>query len=246
MPSVVLTREREDNAALARALSERGVRVVEYPCIETHILPYDGSSLLCGLRVEEFAAVVFSSRRGVTGMQTAALSLRGPRPLIAAVGAATAAAAAVLAGRAADLVSSDGTGEGLAAELVRVLPAASAVLHVRGSKSTGDVKRVFEASGMQVCEVIVYENTNPRLTALDLDGVAAAVFASPSAARRFFEVNPSARERLVAVAIGPTTEKALRSVGVARIEVAASPDTAELAKCVLSVLESPEEVEYEA
>lgn len=235
---VVLTREAGDNDALADALTSLGIETIEYPCIATKMLPYDGESLISGRALEEFGAVIFSSRRGVAGMAKAGERLGRGRALLCAVGPATASALEKLSGRPADLVSANGTGAVLAEELVRHLAAGAVVLHVRGSQTTGNIPRILASAGIEVHELTVYENRSPDLKPLDLDGISVAVFASPSAARRFFEVNPSALDRITAVAIGPTTAKALRELGVATIKVASRPDVTALVKCVADVLES--------
>ncbi|RJO63855.1 MAG: hypothetical protein C4523_19340, partial [Myxococcales bacterium] len=120
-PTVVLTRQPEDNAPLRALLEARGLGVIEAPCVaaatieppeaETRRLPPLGA----------LAAAAFASRRGVEGFFAwlAAHPERdaGRPALIGAVGPATAKALAAR-GWPADVVAEPATGEALARALV--------------------------------------------------------------------------------------------------------------------------------
>lgn len=137
---VVLTRERADNAPLLERLERLDIDTLEYPCIQTEIFPYQGDPI-DGTAFEQFDAVAFSSRRGVRGMMPVAGRIRRSRCVLAAVGKTTALAIEKITGRKADLIARPQTGEGMAISLMEKLSPGDRVLHVRGSKTTGDVQK---------------------------------------------------------------------------------------------------------
>jgi len=230
--TVILTREAGDNALIAARLEGSGATVVEYPCIETRLLPYGGEPLGRGLNLEDFDAIAFSSRRAVAGMGPVAGRLTAGRFLLAAVGDATARELQAVLGRSADLVGSKGTGAALGEELGAALGSGRRVLHVRGNKGLGHFRSAVEKLGVKVSEVIVYENVSPVLASLNLVEPVVALFASPSAADRFFAVNKGTEALVTGVAIGPTTGSRLESLGLARVVVAGHPGVDELVACI--------------
>ena len=185
-PVVVLTREPEDNLELGRQLAERGVPVLEIPCVATKFLvPPAPLPHECG-------AVAFLSRRGVAGLVRLAGWERFLSAVpVAAVGRATAAALAAVGIRVA-LVADPPTGEVLATKLLeRVHKGASwTVAVVRGTQSVGAFDEVLTRAGVTVRSVEVYENVEPEIPALAPRPVAAAFVASPSAARRLLAYQP--------------------------------------------------------
>jgi uroporphyrinogen-III synthase len=133
-------------------------------------------------------------------------------------------------------LSDEGTGESLAALLAAQLPAGSAILHLRGSKTTGTLQRGLSAAGFSFHEEVVYENVAPSIQRLEgIPEGTLAVFASPSAARRFFAANEHLLTQVLPVAIGPTTEAALRSMGAREPEMATRPDVEALLECILEI-----------
>ncbi len=69
-----------------------------------------------------------------------------------------------------------------------------------------------------------YENVAPEIPRLtDVPSGALVVFASPSAARRFFAVNDHLLALVIPVAIGPTTADSLRGLGAREPLVASAP-----------------------
>jgi uroporphyrinogen-III synthase len=234
---VVLTRERADNVALARRLEEAGIEVLDYPCIETRFLPVDGAALAAPHGLEACAAVVFTSRRGVEAIAGAAVDWDRFPGLVAAVGEGTARTAERVLGRVPEVVSTDGTGATLGRMLGERLHPGGVVLHVRGRKTTGHLQAALVEAGLNVVEEVVYENASPALKPLDgvPDG-AVAVFASPSAARRFFGANEALCGRIRPVAIGPTTAAALAEMGCDAAAVAVRPELEELTTCILDLV----------
>jgi len=219
-PAVVLTREHDDNRELAQALAARGVPVVEVPCLATRLVAPGA------LPAGPFAAVTFTSRRGVRGaLLHAALGQHlqaAGRPLVAAVGDATAAALRE-ADIAVDLVAEPPEGSVLAQLLLARLASASSVLLIRGNIQRGELAQALREAGHSVVELTTYQNYSPEIPLLDAFPVAAVFVASPSAVRRLVEKNPWLVNQPFC-AIGPTTAEAARQSGARRVfEIGAEP-----------------------
>jgi uroporphyrinogen-III synthase len=213
-PAVVLTREREDNLALATALRERGVPVIELPCIATRYL--DEVELPDGMD-----AVAFTSRRGVKGflrMEAGPFTDAESSiavPLVAAVGGATAQALRD-AGIAVDLVADPPNGETLAELLRARLRPGSRVALIRGNLRAGEMDSLLAAAGLELHPVEVYENVDCDIPALDRREIAGVLVASPSACRRLLSKNPWLKEASF-LCVGRTTAAALAEHGVRSI-----------------------------
>ena len=209
LPCAVLTREPADNARLAAGLRAAGVPVVEVPCLHTRWLAPPPLP-------EAPAAVVFTSRRGVRGLRHTPrawerlLPPRG-RPLVAAVGPATAAALRA-AGAPADVEAEPPTGGALARALLPLLPPAAQVIVVRGLLQAGGLDEALAAAGHAVLSVPVYSNEAPPLPTLAPFPVAAVLLASPSAGERLLAALPWLLDAPL-LAGGPTTAAALRALG---------------------------------
>lgn len=224
---VILTREQADNAELKGLLEAAGLAVVEVPCVGTRLLPFEFPEN------GPFAAVAVTSRRAVAATADHDWSLYPG--IVAAVGSATATAVAAVWRRDADILGAKGTGDALAEELDARLPRGSRVLYLRGDKTTGGLQRGLDAAGHTVVEVVVYENVAPDVPTLEgTHSGALAVFASPSAAHRFFEANDHLRSTIDNVAIGPTTARALERITGRTPAVASNPSVAALAETIMN------------
>lgn len=219
-PAVVLTRESDDNRELAQALAARNVPVFELPCLATRLI--EAGPLPDG----PCAAVAFSSRRGVRGAL-----LHGPlvhllqgagRPMIAAVGDATAAALRE-AGLVVDVVAEPAEGAVLAQLLLARLAAKSSVMLIRGNIQRGELAQALREAGHGVAELTTYQNYSPEIPVLAAFPVAAVFVASPSAVKRLVEKNPWLLNQPFC-AIGPTTAEAARQLGARRVfEIGTEP-----------------------
>ena len=167
-PAVILTREPEDNAALASLLAARGLRVVQYPCIVTRVLGFHPSQLPAGLALSDFDVLAFTSRRGVVAVPPDVVA-QARRARIAAVGPATAAAIAQSFSRPADVISTARSAAALAEELLRSLSPGARVLLFRGDLSVGSLQETLLSSGISVVEAVVYRNEAPELHPVELD-----------------------------------------------------------------------------
>ena len=232
-PAVILTQEEQDNARLADLLAARGMSSISYPCICTSYIPFDPHGEIAGIPLREYGLVAFTSRRGVIGFEPASQLLEQSRPVVACVGESTAAEFESRFGFKAEIMPPENrTGAGLAGEICSRINAPVPVLYVRGTRASGEFSEPLRRRGWQVGELTVYRNDQPQMQPLALAGQAVAVFASPSAAARFFQVNPGMTGSIPCVAIGPVTQRSLRELGVERITAAARPHLESVAESV--------------
>ncbi len=157
---------------------------------------------------------------------------RSGKPRLAAVGPATAGAAAA-EGWSTEFVSHEFTGAALAREMAGAL-AGKRVLLPRSDRARRDLPDTLRAAGADVTEVIGYQtggmhDLEPKvLEALREARVDVVSFYSPSAVENLrAAIGAEAFSRLagraVFAAVGPVTAAALRSVGTpARIEAGES------------------------
>ena len=233
---IVVTRAAEHAQELVDALEALGAKVLLMPTVG--FAPADNyQELDAALRnKKEFDWILFTSQNAVRYVFQRACELtpvhpvQPPRPLIAAVGAATAQAARNLDLRV-DFVAQTRTGESLAAEL-RDSMAGKKVLLPRSDRVDDRLPDALREAGAQVREVVAYRTLRPASLDPDILGavrraeIAAIVFASPSAYHNLAEFVPAAElaalsERVQFASIGPTTTRALREVG-ARVAIEAN------------------------
>lgn len=236
LATVVLTRRTEDNAPLTARLEGAGLRVIDYPCVAIAWRDPDGPEIEACL-ARPPVAMIFPSRNAVEGFfrwRATHPDFRDrPRPaLVGAVGPRTAAALEAF-GWGADLVAEPATGEELARRLAPRLKPGDRVCSVRGDLSRDASRPGLEAAGMRVIGLTVYANRAPDCVPLT-ENADVAVFASPSAADRFFTCNPTRSVRHC-VAIGSTTADWLTTQGL-RPVVADKTDTESLYRAVCRAL----------
>jgi uroporphyrinogen III methyltransferase/synthase len=161
-------------------------------------------------------------------------ALEGGKPSIAAVGLATAQAAAE-AGFRVDYTAQERSGEGLARELQASLRNRR-VLLPRSDRADDRLPTLLREAGAQVTEVVAYRTAVPktldteivdRVQRADVDAI---VFASPSAYHNLTEAMGAKRltelsSRVDFAAIGPTTARALREAA-ARVAIEANESSA--------------------
>ena len=223
----LLTREREDNAPLRALLEAAGVPVLEIPC--TRIV-FTAPAIV----PDRADALAFTSRRGVDGFFSCAACLRlleGTRPLVGAVGSATAARLGAH-GVAADVVADPQTGEALGRALSSRLEAGARVAVVRGSLEAGGLEPSLRAAGIAAEPVEVYENRGVDLGPVARFPLCGALVASPSAAARLFSAAPWIADAAF-FALGPTTAAALGDLGAARISVV-GPEVSAQARALIA------------
>lgn len=236
---VVVTRAEPPGGPLTRALEALGLQVLHWAAVS--IVPTDTAELARALAHESpFDWIVLTSLHGAE-----AIMQLWPTPPggahVAAVGPATAAALRER-GWPVDLSCEEGGAEGLLRAFASVNLRGRRILHPASSRALPTLGEGLTRMGAEVVRLEAYR-TVPGSTldieacraAIAREGVAAVTFASPSAVielesalgaahlRRLLDTTP-------AVAIGPTTARALSDRGCAPI--VAEPHTlGGLAEC---------------
>jgi len=227
-PRILLTRPREDSAALADLLEAKGYRTAIEPMlvIEPVAVPPDPTA---------FQAVIATSANGVRAL-SAATGGRGV-PLFA-VGPATAQAA-----REAGFISIESAaGESHAlARLVaeRLDPRNGPLLHVSGEDVAGDLAGSLSAQGFAVERSVLYRARaatalSARTARLIASGeIHAVLFFSPRTARTFVSLAAAAQlgsacAGMTAICLSPAVAESAAGVAWCGVRVATRPDRSAL------------------
>lgn len=239
---VLITRPREDAAALVATLAARGVDALVEPLID--IVPVADAKLdLSGVQ-----AILLTSANGARAL--AALSAARTLPVLA-VGDATARAARA-AGFAA-VESADGDVTDLARlAAARCDPDAGALCHIAGSAVAGDLAGRLSAAGFTMHRQALYEaqthdSLSPAATAALRDGgLDAVLFFSPRTAATFVTlvtrgVDPLAARcgALVAFCLSAAVATAAAGVKWRAIHVASAPTQAALVARLVAEIDAP-------
>lgn len=252
---VVLTRSAEQSAELKQGLESLGAEVLLLPLV-CFAPPLDWAPADVHLRCfAEFDAVLFLSANAVRYVfdRCAQLGVTAAhpdqqRPLIAAVGPATARALAAQGSRV-DYVAREHTGEALARELKNSL-AGQSVLLPRSDQGNEAVSQQLRDLGAHVTEIVAYRTMMPEATNSEVAArvrradVDAIVFASPSAVQNFarfvgnVELASKIAKRVRLVAIGPTTAQALHAAELSPSMVARESSTAGLIDAMENIFET--------
>jgi len=215
---VVVTRPRDQSAALARALRDRGARVIVAPAIE--ITPARSASLtraLRGLERGEFAWITITSRATVQMLRARRVRPRLGGAKVAAVGEGTAEAFRRWARRDPDLVPGTFTTAALARSFPR---GRGRVLCARADIAPEGLEEALAAKGWAPTRVDAYRTRFARSlpedarTALRRGRVDAITFTSASTVRGFVEAAGIVRGDPKIVCIGPVTARAARDRGL--------------------------------
>ncbi len=219
---VLLTREKEQNAPLARLLRALGAVPVFMPAIETEALePENGPKVTRDWN--RFRWIAFTSKNGARFFKAWLEMARLPLPphiKVAVVGPGTAKACEA-AGFPVYLIPEISSGAALG-ELLASKEEPTPVLLPCGASGRQELARALAAAGWEVVPLIIYATRravlDPEAVAELERGVDAALFASPSAVASLFERLPLrasvALKRARLVPIGATTAGALRSAGL--------------------------------
>ncbi len=235
---VVVTRAAEQAGELVRRLEQLGAEVLLLPSVSfAEVLDFGALDGAINL-LPHFDWLLFTSQNAVRFFTKRCRELgRAPavaRPLVAAVGPAT-AAAAEKEGFRVDYVAGRFRGKALAEELGSCL-AGKRVLLPRSDLAGPDLPAALAGEGAEVVEVIAYrtvapDSLDPKASACVRRGdVDVVTFMSPSAFHHFVdEVGPETlrrvTERAPLAAIGPATAGAIREAGLT-VEIEAREATA--------------------
>ena len=230
---VLITRAAEDCAGWASRLRDAGAVPLMLPCIECRPIrdPIAEARLAAALPKTDW--LVLTSRRGAEGLQTLIAAIQWSpsdlqamaNVLIAAVGPATASAAASLPGRV-ELVAPSGTAKSLARELAARIatPPENGAQSVRpkcliavAENAGSALEETLKQAGGECVRINVYRTApsapQPRKQALSELGADKILLASPSAVTGLvnrLEFDASAE----ILTIGPATSQAVRAAGL--------------------------------
>ena len=237
----IVTRPRDDAAALASALAQRGVAALLAPMLT--IRPAPDAARHLAERLAGSQAVLFTSANGVRAF--AAASARRELPALA-VGDASAAAARMAGFRS---VASAG---GDIADLVELVtahlsPQGGALLHAAGATLAGDLAGALAGRGFIVHRAALYEAVPaaalaPEVAAAMQRGEAElALFFSPRTATTFVRLAAAAGvgdacRAIMAVALSPAVAAALGALSWRALRVAARPGQEDLLAALDAVL----------
>lgn len=245
----VIVTQAADSAPLVTALERRNVEVWHVPVMKT-ALPEDTANLAEAIADwERFDWVAFTSKRAVAPVVEALRDRTlGRGPKVAAVGPATKSEVERFGWRV-EVTAPERTGANLADAIATAGPIEGAcVFFPRSEIARDSLPTRLRELGAEVTEAVVYR-TVPAVfdaegvrSAIERGEVAALTFTSPSAARFFAEqVEPNMwadpSNRVLVAAIGPTTEEALRELGVGKVIASEKPGTDELAELVAETLQ---------
>lgn len=242
---VVVTRAEAKNGPLSTYLRKLGLTVLLWPAIRTSVS--DTRALEQALHdVKQFDWIVFASRRAVAAV-IERLPVQPDDVRIAAVGQAT---AQVLRQRGwrVEVVPSEADAGSLVTALVPHLQAGTRVLYPASSRALPTIAKGLAQLGAQVTQVEAYRTEAAELNVaecrswIERDGVGAITFASPSAVVELeHALGKADLNRLLgsatAVAIGPTTARALAERGFSAI-VAEAATLSGLANTALRALQA--------
>jgi hydroxymethylbilane synthase len=248
---VVVTRPRRQAGPLVAALAERGATVLLLPAIRIEAMT-DTSTLdaaLVAVRQGHYRWLVFTSANAVEIVteRLAALGmrreqLRGPR--VAAVGAATARAAAT-AGFVVSDVALSPQAEGLAEILIPRMEPGDRVLYPRSAMGREVIPEALRRAGAEVVTIDAYR-TLPETTieAGVLDQVRRGeidviTFSSPSGVRGVLDLLGGDRGALRSVRVvcaGPVTAAAACTAGLQIDAVSDDPGVEGMVEAIASLL----------
>lgn len=218
---VVVTRAEAQNGPLSTHLRQLGLTVLLWPALRT--ASADPDALERELqRVREFSWIVFASRHAVAAV-IRRLPIHPEGVRVAAVGQAT---AQVLRQRGwrVDVVPDQAEAGALVSALAPELQAGTRVLYPASSRALPTIAKGLAQLGVEVTQVEAYRTEPAGLDIsqcrqwIDRDGVGAVTFASPSAVIELEQaLGKTHLDRLLssaaAIAIGPTTARALAQRG---------------------------------
>jgi uroporphyrinogen III methyltransferase / synthase len=236
--TIVFTRDPAGNAEFAAKVAAKMAIVLELPVTRIKPLTDSNAFVKTLTKVNEYEWVIFTSANGVEMFFAALAKLNKDARVfgsakIATIGSRTAEKLAHF-GLRADFVPAEFTSKDLAKELIEFTNLRDhKILLLRSQLASDDLPALLETAGASVDNVPIYTHEKnlcdlkPVSEMLAAKKVAWLTFASPFAARCFFEQIPAdfAKSSGAKVAsIGPVTSEQLLKLGVA-VDAEASDHT---------------------
>ena len=216
---ILLTRAADDCARWAAALEAEGATAVAFPCIVCVPLGGRGLAQRCRRAAADADWITFTSRRGIDVFCDLIEGSSRPNARIAVVGPSTAERAQAR-GLEPALVASDETSDSLVGELLERC-IAEKIVHPRFAVVSGRlagqaVPKRLGAKAEEVERIDVYETMPfpPEQPRCDLEAspIDAIWLASPSAVQGLHN-RAAVPPAVPLIAIGPSTEEAIRDTG---------------------------------
>jgi uroporphyrinogen III methyltransferase/synthase len=225
---VLVTRPRDQAAALSDALRDQGAIPIEAPMITIEDVGPSASldRAMVALVVGDYDWVVFTSVNAVESLLRRLRERGQPWPVgraarVVAVGHVTAAALAA-AGIAVDLVPDVADADGVVSVMARQYLTGQRVLYPKGDQARNVIPTGLRRAGALVDAVDVYRTVpvselDPEVRAQIARGeIDVVTFASPSSVRSLASLlgSPSALAGVEIVCVGPVTAAAVRERGL--------------------------------
>lgn len=227
---VVVTRPKEDSAALLRELRQRGIEATVEPMLVIRALQGAKPLDLIGV-----SGLLFTSSNGVRAFEAASEERSIPAYCVGDETARTARAAGF-----AEVHSAAGNVEKLTQYVVaHARPDAGRMVHVAGSVTAGDLAGALRAAGFHVDRVALYDAVpatqigDKTRSALKQGRVDAILFFSPRTAATFVSLAPKAGlenacRAIDAYCLSAAVAERIRELPWRRIVVASEPTRAAL------------------
>jgi uroporphyrinogen-III synthase len=247
MKTVLVTRPKDQAASFVQKLEEYGLISIVFPTIE--IRPVSGwkvpdLSLFDGLFFTSFNSVTFFLEQLLRDSPEELKNLQQLK--VWAVGKTTAQELA-LHGIKTEPIPKIADAVTLMEEIDSNTIAGHTFLFLRGSLSLGTIPEVIKKRGGRCIELTVYENLPPSLeesakikSLLEQGELSCLSFTSPSTAINFFEAMASTTipSGVKIAAIGTTTAKALKTLGVRVDIIPESFDGPSFAKAIAKAMDN--------
>ncbi len=247
MKTVLVTRPKDQAASFVQKLEEYGLISIVFPTIE--IRPVTGwkvpdLSLFDGLFFTSFNSVTFFLEQLLRDSPEELKNLQQLK--VWAVGKTTAQELA-LHGIKTEPIPKIADAVTLMEEIDSNTIAGHTFLFLRGSLSLGTIPEVIKKRGGRCIELTVYENLPPSLeesakikSLLEQGELSCLSFTSPSTAINFFEAMASTTipSGVKIAAIGTTTAKALKTLGVRVDIIPESFDGPSFAKAIAKAMDN--------
>mmetsp|Transcript_32436 Transcript_32436/g.45206 ORF Transcript_32436/g.45206 Transcript_32436/m.45206 type:complete len:331 (+) Transcript_32436:1-993(+) len=240
-PPVLVTREKGKNDKLRKRLEDRGVKVLEVPCIQAKEL--DGAKQLPELLKGEWSWIVVTSPEGAKILSRSWDESGKPEVRVAAVGAAT-AKIIEKAGISNVFIPSKAHAKALGDELPPPNSdekTSNKILYPVSQLAKDEVEVLLGRKGYDVHRIDSYTTLPADWSDDDAKVVASArvvTFGSPSAVRVW--ADRASVDSPIAVCIGGTSARACKEAGFAHIVYPEKPGVDTWAEEVLGVLENME------
>jgi len=219
---ILLTRPKEQSAALQRELENRGAVVHLATLIRTELIENEATKSAIQA-LPDFDWVVFTSANGVEYLYQNLYRMGRQLPAnlqIAAIGQTTAAAVEKIGGKTT-LVPESANSEALIKALERINVAGKKIVLFQADKTRDLLPAALAKMGAQVTEVGLYRTAPDPLgiavlKVLPWGKIDAIVFMSGSAAAVFSATRPDAAKtaRVKHCAVGPITAQRMKELGL--------------------------------